>query len=251
MLIYAPCPDAEFVPVFGGLTPEQFNLLESYVVAVVPAVRYLKELDERIHPAVQRFTLKLHRDDRERARPAIHEAWNRIRPLPRITAADHELAALLRQLARAREADDLIAAKVMERHLVRSIESLLERLLHQAKVEGVVNLWLDGISAQEVQFAAPYGLGMRGYIYVGRSSDASQWQEPFEAELRSSAHGPGLEDFVARFGNRARLASPTATLGDLAEDCPIDDGTFSVRVGGSVPRTGGELVEWALEFRKR
>ena len=69
--------------------------------------------------------------------------------------------------------------------------------------------------------------------------------------MRSSTHGPALEGFVARFGDRARLATEAVTRSQVAEDCPIDDLAFRVRVGASVRRTGGEPVEWAFEFTKQ
>jgi hypothetical protein len=251
MLIYAPCPDEEFAPVYGGITAQQFDALEADLAAVVPPVRYRKELDEGTHPAVQLFTLRVHRHDRERALPAIQEAMSRIAPqLPWVARQDRELAALLRQLARARGADDHIAAELMKGYLVRDIQYLMERLLCRAKVEWAVDIWLDGIAAQEVQFVPPCELALRGYIYAGRGSDGSQRREPFEAELRSSAHGPGLEMFVARFGDRTRLAAEGVTRADVSEGYATDEGTFSVRVGGSVRHSGGEPVEWAFEFTK-
>lgn len=252
MLIHAPSPDAEFAPVFGGITAEEFNVFDEYLAAVVPAVRYLKELDEGGHPAGPCFTLKLHREDRERALPAIHEAVDRLRPqLPQIGRDDRELAALVRQAARAWNSDDQIAFQLMISYLCRTLQYLLERLLLRAMVEWAVDLWLDGISAQDVRLISTSELVIRGYIYAGKSSVGSQWQEPFEAELQSSVSSPALEVFVARFGERTRLALAAVTREDVAEDYTIRGTVYSVRVGGSVRRTGEELVEWAFEFSKR
>jgi hypothetical protein len=251
MLIYAPSDGEEFAPVVGGLTEDEFRLIEDCLITQAPGVRYLKVADGGTHPSVQRFTLLLHREDRERALPAVDEAVNRIRPyVSRIEWMDRTLAVLVRQAARAREAGDQAAVDLMVSYLFREAQWLLEVLLNRAKTEGAVDLWLDGISAEDVAFVSPFGLEARGHIHVGRSSDGSQWHEPFEAELQASVGAPALERFVVRFGERGRLVSEAVVRADLEEEHPLGGRAFAVRAGSRAPRCAEQALDWAFVFTK-
>ena len=250
MLIYGPQPEAEYVPVLGGLTEEEKGLFESRLRALVPALRFLTEADEDGHPAIRRFLLKLHREDRVRATAAVHEVMERIRPpLSRIEAPDQDIAALVRQFARAHEADDRPAARLMRGYPCREIEYLLTRLLERAKVAWAVDLWLDGVSAQECTFVPPLGLDVRGHVDVVGPSGFMK-REPLEAELRASKDSPALEWFNARFGDRTRLAAEGVIRADAGYNHPSEVGAYRVRIGSSVTRHAGQLVEWAFEFTK-
>jgi hypothetical protein len=170
-----------------------------------------------------------------------------IRPtLSRFEAEDSEIAALVRQFTRAWRADDRIATKLMERYLCREIQFFLERLLRRAKIEWAVDLWLDGITTQNVDVVCPFELEIVGYIWIG----TNQTKEPFEASLKASANGPELERFSARFGDRLRLTSASVIRRDVSEIYRIDKSAYSVRVGNTVLRRDGQLVEWAFEFVK-
>jgi hypothetical protein len=214
---------------------------------VVPSVRLLREQDEVSHPAVVRFTLKIHREDRERALGVVHDVLERICPSrPRLTRDDRDIAALVRQFARAVQASDRIAAQLMEAFLCRDIQYLLERLLVRAKIDWAVKLWFDGLHGQDVKLVGPFEVEILGYIWIGDN----QTQEPFEARLRASESGPGLEWFCARFGDCTRLIAEGVIRRDVAEDYPVEESTYKVRVGATVPRKDGQLVEWAFEFTK-
>ena len=245
MLIYAPQPDAEFAPIIGGLSAELFDLLESRLRSVMPAIRYLKEQEEGTHPAVPQFTLMLHREDRDRAMKVVHEAMARVPPHQFVLEReDRELAALVRQLTRAWQADDSFAVNLMRSYLCQNIQYLLGRLLLRAEIELAVDLWLDGIIAQDFKLVQPFELEIRGYIYVGAA------KEPFEAELRASTRAPALERFSARFGDRSRLTLEAVIRRDVKESYPIDETAFRVFVGSTVRRKDGQLVDWAFEFVK-
>lgn len=247
MLIYAPQPDEEFAPVIGGFSDAQFALLENRLRSLKPAIRYQKELEQGIHPAAPQFTLKLHREDRDRAIAIVHEIMESIRSqLSRREAEDLEIAALVRQFTRAWHADDRIAADLMQCYLCREIQYFLERLLLRAKIEWAVNLWLDGISFQEVKVVREFELEVLGYVYIG----TNQTREPFEASLVASTSDSALERFSARFGDHSRLLSAAVIRRDVCEAYSIAKSTYHVRVGSTVPRENGQLVEWAFEFVK-
>lgn len=247
MLIYGPQPDAEFAPVVGGLSEAQFELFEHSLRRIVPAIRYSKARDQRGHPAVPRFTLSLHQDDRERAIALVHETMDRISPyLPGVRRFDSEIAATVRQVMRARQADDRIASELMERYLGESIQCLLAWLFRRAKMEWSVELTLDGLAAEDVELVQPFELRIQGTVALLTTGT----HEPFEAELGASAHGSALERFAARFGDRARLRSEGVIRRDVMESYPIDDAGYCVRVGSSVPRKDGQLVEWGFEIVK-
>lgn len=244
MLIYAPQPDAEFAPVIGGLSDQQFSLLESRLRLLTPAIRYLKELDEGVCPAAPQYTLKLHREDRGRAIPIVHEVMDCIRP--RLVSEDCDIAALVRQFTRAWQADDRSATELMQTYLCQEIQSFLGQLLRRAKIEWAVDVWLDGITAQDVNMVCPFELEIRGYIWIG----TTQTREPFEVSLQASKCGPALERFSARFGDRLRLSSAAVIQCDVSEIYRINDSAYSVRVGSTVHRRDGQGVEWAFEFVK-
>ena len=253
MFIYAPSPEAEYAPVFGQLTLEQIGLFERRLSAQVPAVRFVILEEERIHPTVERFILKLHRDDRDRAMAAVQEIVDQIVPLlfPRIKVHDRNIATLIRQLWRAHEADDQIAIRLMKEYLCSELGAIVERLLMKIHRDGAVDLRLDGIGAQEVSFVPPFGLKIIGYIYVGRGSDLFNCgRRPFEAELGASDDSSALERFNVRFGDLAHLTSATVIKADATDSYSYDDTVFSVRVGRSVPHQAGQLVEWAFEIAK-
>ena len=248
MLICAPQPDATFAPVIGGLTDEEFSLFERRLRLAVPMVRYTKEQDEGTHPAVQRFTLKIHCEDRERALGIVHEVLEGISPRrPRLEREDREIAALVRQYSRALQADDRIAAELMETYLCQSIQHLLGLLLVRAKIEWAVELWFDGLHAQDMKLVGPFELEILGYIWIG----TNQTQEPFEAQLQAPERGSVLKRFCARFGDRSRLTAESVIRQDVSETYPVEESAYSVRVGTTVPNMDGQLVEWAFEFAKQ
>jgi hypothetical protein len=251
MLIYAPNNDAEFASVLGGLTDEQFVRFQERLGTESPTIRFIKELDEGNYPEVFRFTLKVHQADRGRAMPAIHEVMEQINPtLSQIEQEDQTIAALIRQMARANEAKDLIASDLMKGYLCNHIEYLVGRLTHRAKIEWAVDLWTDGISSQVVQLVPPLEAELRGIIWARRTSDGSQGREPFEAFLRASAHGPALEQFIVRFGDRSRLALEGVVKTDFEHAYQVSDWEFSVCIGSGVPHREGQIVNWAFEFTK-
>lgn len=251
MEIYAPCSDAEYVSTLGAMTADEFALLESRLKEEIPPLRFLKEPEEGVFPTIPLYTLRIHRDDRDRSHSAIQEVLQRLWPQGfGIRSDDRELAARVRQYVRALEAGDRVAVKLMKRDLTFALESHLNRLLYKSKLGQSVSVWMDGIVAQQVHVVAPLGLLIQGYVYAGRASDGSQWREPFEAELHASHEGDALAQFFARFGDLERLVSEGVIRADVSEDYPLDESVFQVRVGNCVTRREGQLLEWAFEFTK-
>jgi hypothetical protein len=251
MLLYAPCNEIEYPPILGGLTEEQFDLFERRLRKEMPEIRFLKLLEEAGFPRLQRFTLKIHHEDRDRATPAIHETMELISPLfPGIVREEREIAALVRQYVRAKEACDQTATELMTGYLARHLGYLLERLLVPAKLQWLVDLRLDGINSLEVTIIPPFELEVLGYVSIGRSSDGSQAREPFVAELRASSNRPELERFVARFGDLNRLTSEGVIKGGFPDNLLAGDTAYRMRVGSSVNLADRHLVDWAFEVAK-
>jgi hypothetical protein len=165
------------------------------------------------------------------------------------SSPEYDLAILIRQYVRASQADDQVAAAAMYHLLGRDLEGAFVSLLSPAKEKGGIDLWFDGIGAEQVKVLPPFGLEILGYIWCGRGSDGSQWQEPLAAELRASAHHSSLRGFNARFGDRERLISERVILCDPSD---YEVAGFRVRIGSAVPGWERQPVpwQWGCEFLK-
>src|SRR5579884_1908389 len=115
MRIWAPQGDAEFMPVLGDLTEEQLAVVERNLKAAVPDVRFIRVQDGTWIPALRRFTIKVHREDRERASPVISATTRALSPMllrRRAIREERDVAALVRQYVRATGDGDPVAADV-------------------------------------------------------------------------------------------------------------------------------------------
>jgi hypothetical protein len=253
MRIFPPSEAGQLLNTLGGLTEEELALVESRLKTEAPDVRFLHVPDESWIPWVRRFTLRVHRDDRQRASPVIDAVLRVLDPLsfrPRVLRWESALAAHLRQYVRAREAGDPVATTVARKDLFADLEWLLESLLGEEPLSRSLDIWLDGISAEWVTMTPPFGLSILGQVTCGRASDGQQGQRPFAAELATSKDAAALDHFVARFGRLDELVSE-GVIKDGRPDLLLGGGdTYRIRIGVPVAYFDQPPIDWAFEVIK-
>ena len=112
MRIHAPRDDDEFVDVIGGLKEEELVVVERLLATDAPDIRFVRVQDENWIPSVRRYTIKVHREDRERFSVLVFAMLGVLTPMlfqPRVVAEELEVAAQVRHYVRAIEADDSTA----------------------------------------------------------------------------------------------------------------------------------------------
>src|SRR5262249_61200926 len=83
MHIYPPSDANEFGLVVGNLSEEEFSRFEQRLRNELPDVRYLKVPDKKgFFATSQRFSLAIHREDRQRALSVIWETKESFSPTP-------------------------------------------------------------------------------------------------------------------------------------------------------------------------
>src|SRR5262249_52586988 len=150
---------------------EQRVGIEHQLAADAPDIRFLMVQDESWITTVRRYTLRFHRDDREKARLLIDKALTALdpsKPVGRVGRTEARLAATVRQYVRAKDAEDRVASQEAGSDLCRSLQWMVEVLIHYARLNQAVDLWLDGIGGTLTTIEARYRVAMLGHIWSGR-----------------------------------------------------------------------------------
>jgi hypothetical protein len=248
MRIDSPNPDAEFQTVVGGLTEEQFALIEARLHTEAPEVRFTRERESTVFVDIHRFALKIPREDQHHYAVVVRLIMDIAqRPRRQLESGAGDLASLVRH--RANAGTDRKTVDLLEGELGSALERLSTRLLRRAKLEGSLDLWFDGIGLLESLVISPLEISLRAYIYAGRASTSDEDRHPFEARLRSSPEGPYVDQCLIRIGDRPRLVQQLVMPAELKLEY-TDDNQFTVRIGEAVPRITGQAIEWAIEIEK-
>jgi hypothetical protein len=260
MQIYGPSDRTEFVPVIGGLTENEFQHFEQRLLHDMPDVRYQKHPDQEFFAQVQRFTLVIHRDDRNRAISSIYETIESLRLRPginrRIVAREQEIAALVRQYVRAKEANDAAAIDVMASRLSFSLALFLDTILHFAesfqdrRLREELHLSHQRVNIRDITTTAHFALVIVGVIDVHVARLVRTVREPLVAEIRTSEKAPTLDTFVVRFGDWDRLVATQYTPSPLPSSLACVTCPYRITIGESIAYPSAQPVRWAFEFAK-
>lgn len=253
MRIYPPSKIAEFVGVPGDLTKAECVSLVNRLEADDPSIRFTLVRDEHWMPTVRRFTLCIHRDDRERAGPILR-AVGEVSSSPPAGSwrlrTDPRLAACVRQYVRAHDANDALAVQVAEYDLILNLGWLVENLFAEEPLRDSSDLWLDGIIERSITIRPPFGVTILGEVYCGRASDYTVDRVPFAAELETSAGALSLDRFVVRFGRLDDLIAERILQPSLPEMRVGSENEYRLRFGVAHAYFDGPPLIWAIEIAK-